>query len=43
MQNSSFIFASETEKDTDEWIKVIKAMISTDNISQRSTRTDGKY
>ncbi|XP_067949265.1 dedicator of cytokinesis protein 9-like isoform X3 [Watersipora subatra] len=41
MQDSTFYaYAAETEADMRDWIQVIKRVISTDSISQRSTRTD---
>lgn len=43
MQDSSFYtMAAETESEMLDWIKVIKRVISPDNVSQRSTRTEGR-
>ena len=43
MQDGSFYtMAAESDAEMREWIQVIKTVISSDNISQRSTRTDGK-
>lgn len=42
MQDSSFYtMAAESEAEMHDWIQTIKTVISSDNISQRSTRTDG--
>lgn len=44
MQDGTFYsFAADTEADMRDWIQTIKRVISTDNISQRSTRIDGGF
>lgn len=39
---SSFLLATETEASMGEWMKAIKTVISPDNVSQKSAKTDGR-